>query len=109
MSLLCMSACTAGDNDSNELQCPGNHGLKEFNTSEYKQFTYFNCDICQTKHNKNTIMFGCRICDYDLCQSCMQNTGMHVFSISIGRLCVRACPCVCVSVCHGVCSNVVFL
>merc|ERR1711964_626914 len=46
--------------------CPGKHHLTLFNTSDSKYY----CDKCKTKKNKNSKMYGCEICGYDLCVSC---------------------------------------
>lgn len=50
---------------SNELTCPKQHRLKPF--------TYGNntlCDICRVDYAPGTQMYGCRHCDYDVCDTC---------------------------------------
>eukprot|EP01084_Bolivina_argentea_P207325 353744_1 len=54
------------DNDSNKPTCQGHHGLKAFRTPK----TGFGCDRCTRRFQAGTVMFGCRICDYDFCCSC---------------------------------------
>eukprot|EP01084_Bolivina_argentea_P009269 17342_1 len=49
-----------------QCTCPGRHGLKKFVTQTYG----FRCDGCGAKIPILTVMFGCRQCNYDLCQSC---------------------------------------
>eukprot|EP01083_Nonionella_stella_P139334 424841_1 len=76
----CRSCFNASDNSqssghnetSNTPNCPGEHGLEQFVTPQ----ATFACDGCTaTSGNKSqlpegTIMFGCRTCSYDLCDSC---------------------------------------
>ena len=49
------------------------HGLKLFKVP----YDGFSCSRCaQTfAHNPTTLLEGCRICDYDLCQSCAEPVG----------------------------------
>jgi hypothetical protein len=55
-----------------EINCPGNHVLNKFLTPD-KRFT---CDGCDTKIETGKIMHGCRICNFDLCESCyVRNNG----------------------------------
>ena len=49
-----------------EGQCPGKHTLAEF---EAPTGTYC-CDACGGGQPANATLFGCRVCDYDLCLSC---------------------------------------
>eukprot|EP01084_Bolivina_argentea_P077489 140546_1 len=56
---------------SNELQCPMDltycsKVLKQFNT----HLQGFECDHCGTKMKLDAIMFGCRGCNFDLCEKC---------------------------------------
>jgi hypothetical protein len=50
-----------------ENNCPGKHGLKEFATPKNGSHS---CDICQQWLDANSKMFGCRSCNFDLCQNC---------------------------------------
>eukprot|EP01083_Nonionella_stella_P105131 302232_1 len=53
------------------MNCPGKHGLKQFKTQKP---TYW-CDVCEYEdYPVGTIMFGCRICDFDLCRFCYDNS-----------------------------------
>eukprot|EP01084_Bolivina_argentea_P295480 508723_1 len=52
------------DADKNATNCPGKHGLKQFKTPE----SGYGCDGCKLANIPiGTTMYGCRICDYDLC------------------------------------------
>jgi len=53
-------------NDDGIETCPGKHGLKYFITPNE-----FSCDKCRKTFAKLSKMYGCRVCDYDLCQQCM--------------------------------------
>eukprot|EP01084_Bolivina_argentea_P172774 299243_1 len=46
--------------------CPANHTLTQFKTPDANYY----CDVCNRNLNEQTILFGCRECDYDICQSC---------------------------------------
>jgi len=46
--------------------CP--HGLNEFQTPH----NGFTCDKCDSKQELGTTMWGCRLCNYDLCAACHQ-------------------------------------
>eukprot|EP01083_Nonionella_stella_P295544 1004441_1 len=50
--------------------CPGKHGLTRFRTPEsgYGCDTRINHD--GSRFPPNTLMFGCRVCNYDLCNAC---------------------------------------
>jgi len=53
-------------------QCPGWHGLKSFQTS-HRGFT---CDgPCGKRQSIYSQMWGCRICDFDLCSKCYAAKG----------------------------------
>ena len=47
-------------------RCPGGHALESFVTPHPR----FNCDVCQARQPAGASMRGCRICDYDVCESC---------------------------------------
>eukprot|EP00808_Paulinella_micropora_P014733 g28713.t1 len=49
--------------------CPGKHSLSLFEISEVEYY----CDSCGTCESKGATMFGCRACNYDLCQSCYEH------------------------------------
>eukprot|EP01083_Nonionella_stella_P217394 780542_1 len=42
------------------------HGLTSFKTHE----RYFHCDRCNESVIPHDAMYGCRLCDYDLCEDC---------------------------------------
>jgi len=48
--------------------CPMSRALSRFITSK----PGFRCDTCSGVQALGSMMFGCRQCDYDLCQSCYQ-------------------------------------
>eukprot|EP01084_Bolivina_argentea_P157969 275234_1 len=54
-----------------ESNCPGKHGLKKYKTPEDE----WGCDVCQTEMSKGTVLYGCRICDFDVCSSCLKTKG----------------------------------
>eukprot|EP01083_Nonionella_stella_P178261 629202_1 len=43
--------------------CPAKHGLHEFKA----EADGFRCDICGLKKRKGDMMYGCRVCKYDVC------------------------------------------
>eukprot|EP00940_MAST-03C_sp_MAST-3C-sp2_P000116 g116.t1 len=47
--------------------CPKQHGLKKFYVEEKKSYT---CHKCGTNQSSDTMLFGCRSCDYDVCLAC---------------------------------------
>jgi len=49
-----------------KTNCPGYHGLKSQETTSHG----WQCDGCKKYLEKYTIVYGCRKCDYDLCESC---------------------------------------
>jgi hypothetical protein len=50
-----------------EVFCPTDHKLVQFQTTHGK----FYCDDCKAKVKQGTTLFGCRQCDYDLCEVCV--------------------------------------
>ena len=49
--------------------CPGHHGLTGF----YTPGDGFGCDACGEILAQDSVMFGCRKCNYDLCANCVMN------------------------------------
>eukprot|EP01048_Picozoa_sp_COSAG05_P003612 COSAG05_NODE_171_length_15032_cov_41.734561_7_plen_254_part_00 len=49
------------------LQCPGSHTLNQWLTPRDQFGT---CDSCHASAATGTTMFGCRECNFDLCQQC---------------------------------------
>merc|ERR1711964_151150 len=48
-------------------KCPGGHSTQEFRTPTDK----YNCDVCKQRgFPKNSRMYGCRKCDWDMCAKC---------------------------------------
>eukprot|EP01083_Nonionella_stella_P268368 907200_1 len=48
--------------------CPAKHGLNEFKA----EADGFRCDICGLKKRKGDMMYGCRVCNYDVCAGCKE-------------------------------------
>ena len=48
------------------LNCPGNHTLTQFRvpTNNYQ------CDVCRQRIAQNSFAYGCRKCDWDVCENC---------------------------------------
>lgn len=46
--------------------CPGDHELRAFETPR----DAFVCDLCRGRVPTRTRLFGCRTCDYDICDAC---------------------------------------
>ena len=46
--------------------CRGRHGLRLFSTPR----SNFRCNSCNRMQRIRTAMYGCRACNYDLCQQC---------------------------------------
>lgn len=51
-----------------EFDCPGKHGVVEFLTWDEG----FCCTLCAKDVHRGGSCLGCRICDYDVCQECVQ-------------------------------------
>ena len=52
------------------MSCPSNHELKEFMPFQLKEFDSFRCDGCMKSAKPTDTLYGCRRCNYDLCESC---------------------------------------
>jgi len=64
-----------------QTQCPMGHSLTEF-AAPMDDAT---CGNCSDNFPKETIMHGCRKCDYDVCTSCLRKAGNeHTSSGSCG-------------------------
>jgi hypothetical protein len=63
---------------TNTPQCK--HLLKTFETTHGG----FNCNICLVKQPINSILHGCRPCNYDVCQSCHTRLGLPLPVPSVG-------------------------
>ena len=48
-----------------DQKCNEGHGLIRFNTP-----SAYGCDLCEQGVPKDNVMYGCEICDYDICTSC---------------------------------------
>jgi len=53
----------------------GKHGLKCFKQSDYEfngfqMMTWLKCDVCQEFVEPNSTMYGCRPCNWDVCENC---------------------------------------
>jgi len=62
--------------------CPGNHSLKNFTPLKH-----FSCDECDNLF-RNKTMYGCRICDFDLCSHCYGKS-QNQFSKDNGVSCTQ--------------------
>lgn len=62
-------AATPGDSvacgTSAFVSCPGTHGCEEF-----VAWRAFGCDSCGARVEQDVALYGCRVCDYDLCVCC---------------------------------------
>ena len=47
-------------------KCAKQHGLIRFNTPGDEYY----CDLCKQVVPKDTVMYGCEKCGYDICTSC---------------------------------------
>eukprot|EP01084_Bolivina_argentea_P119995 212733_1 len=47
--------------------CPGHHNLTGFDVPNEGSYR---CDVCAAEPTMDSGMYGCRLCDYDLCQKC---------------------------------------
>merc|ERR1712190_36119 len=48
------------------LKCPNGHALRKFNSLRAS----YACDMCKKAVPVGTVLYGCRICNHDLCESC---------------------------------------
>merc|ERR1712118_74988 len=53
--------------DEGARVCPKNHGLARFLVK--KDGAYF-CNVCRGHPARGSVMFGCQLCDFDLCGKC---------------------------------------
>lgn len=54
----------------NSVTCARDHVLKKFKTKEHG----FTCESCSAVMPVKSILYGCRACDFDLCESCVEQT-----------------------------------
>ena len=54
--------------ENKESNCPGKHGLNKYNSSKNGQC----CNVCRTKMAKDSVLYGCKVCDFDLCINCIK-------------------------------------
>jgi len=47
--------------------CENGHTLKEFSTPKYG----YCCNVCDECFSRGTVMYGCRVCNFDKCANCM--------------------------------------
>jgi len=50
--------------------CPANHGLKSYLIPEGHMPGAFSCDGCKNGFRDGARMYGCRICNFDMCMNC---------------------------------------
>ena len=63
----CVSPIKSVSASSKIENCPGQHGLTRFSTPH----SSFRCDVCKKRFPTGATMYGCRRCNYDVCQSCV--------------------------------------
>ncbi|GMH67366.1 hypothetical protein TrLO_g5893 [Triparma laevis f. longispina] len=61
------SSSSSLSSGSHNLKCPQNHPASLHLTSHAS----FRCDVCGKGVALGKVMFGCRRCDYDICESCV--------------------------------------
>jgi hypothetical protein len=76
-------------------RCPGMHELTSFKTPCYG----YGCDLCKQTFDTNTIMFGCRTCDWDSCSNChIVNRSKEDGDATDRGMCTQD-VCVCITTC----------
>lgn len=53
-----------------EARCPHNHTLTPYVCPSTDSTTTFKCDSCRQSQAPGSTVYGCRICNYDLCGTC---------------------------------------
>ena len=59
------------DSPNSGVLCPQGHTAHKFKTFHGG----FNCDICKKRMSEDTVMYGCRACDWDTCDDCKPSGG----------------------------------
>jgi ribosomal protein L37AE/L43A len=68
-------AAAAGAPPAPAVNCVGGHGLTVHTTAE----AGYNCDSCGRKElPEGANLWGCVICDYDVCETCWNQKEVHV-------------------------------
>ena len=60
------AAAAAGLSAEAAADCPKSHGLRRF----VVKGDGFQCDSCREEQREGRAMYGCRACDYDVCEPC---------------------------------------
>jgi nucleoredoxin len=60
------AAAAAGLSAEAAADCPKSHGLRRF----IAKGDGFHCDSCREEQREGRAMYGCRACDYDVCEPC---------------------------------------
>jgi len=53
--------------------CPGNHGLNMFVASDEGWY----CSECKKEVNEGESLYGCHVCDFDLCMNCLKKSRLN--------------------------------
>lgn len=56
----------SAESDRKPFLCPKNHPMNTFITNKAN----FNCDVCAKIFPSGTLLYGCRICNFDACAVC---------------------------------------
>eukprot|EP01084_Bolivina_argentea_P290321 498649_1 len=64
-------------------QCPGSHGLCKFSTPHEG----YGCDVCNDTMRANRDMWGCRVCNYDLCERCYEKENKKFNTYAAIKIC----------------------
>ena len=59
--------------------CPDGHEMKIFKPQNSESFT---CDGCEQKVTNTSTLYGCRACNYDLCQNCHKTMPSKIQQLS---------------------------
>jgi len=62
-------SCSSSASRDVKACCPRGHRLSMFTTWDER----FLCSVCSRRQAMGTSMYGCRLCDYDRCASCIGN------------------------------------
>jgi hypothetical protein len=72
---------------STAMSCPNQHQLSRF-VAPHSNFV---CNVCEHRQPSHTVLFSCRPCDFDVCNTCM-NKRLHDEVVSVVTAPVFASP-----------------
>lgn len=72
------------------MLCPLGHVLQEFRTSA----DGWTCSVCKSLVEKDSTLYGCRSCDFDVCASCLMHEFDGCWVTSVGQAVVITGPCI---------------